>query len=241
MYWFPKAFGFTLDEKWGVRAFWCWLVGFLLAFMPLYALGFLGMPRRMERYSMPQWQPWLVVAALGACVITLGVLCLIVQLWVSIRRRRDARDLSGDPWNGRTLEWLTSSPPAPYNFAVLPEVRDLDAFLDMKKRGVAYLKPGRYVDIHMPKNTAAGVALGALAFLLGFGMIWHMWWLAIVCALGAFAVVIARSFDDHTEYLLPAAEVERLEARRYRSIEPAARRDIAEPVFLPQPTLDSVS
>jgi cytochrome o ubiquinol oxidase subunit 1 len=227
MYWFPKAFGFALNEKWGVRAFWCWLVGFYLAFMPLYALGFLGMPRRVERYSMPEWQPWLAVAALGAGIITLGVVCLVVQLWVSIRDRHAARDLTGDPWNGRTLEWLTSSPPAAYNFAVLPEVRDLDAFLDMKKRGVAYRRPERYVDIYMPKNTPAGVALGALSFLLGFGMIWHMWWLAIVCALGAFAVVIVRSLNDDTEYLLPAWEVQKLEESRYRQLESAVRSGTA--------------
>jgi len=227
MYWFPKAFGFTLDEKWGVRAFWCWLVGFYLAFMPLYALGFMGMPRRIERYSIPEWQPWLVVAALGACVIALGVVCLLVQLWVSIRRRESARDLSGDPWNARTLEWLTSSPPAPYNFAVLPEVRDLDAFLDMKQRGIAYRRPERYVDIHMPKNTAAGVVLGAFAFLLGFAVIWHIWWLAIASFLAAWGVVMARSFNGHTEYLLAASEVQKLEEARYRKLEKAAPGDTA--------------
>src|ERR1700716_2137965 len=152
----------------------------------------MGMPRRLEHYNITAWQPYLVVAALGALLILVGIGFLVVQFVVSVWERQQARDLTGDPWNGRTLEWLTSSPPAAYNFAVLPEVRDLDAFLDVKKRGVAYRRPERYVDIYMPKNTPAGVALGALSFLLGFGMIWHMWWLAIVCALGAFAVVIVR-------------------------------------------------
>ena len=120
MYWFPKAFGFTLNERWGVRSFWCWLIGFYLAFMPLYVLGFMGMPRRMEHYNIAAWQPYLIVAAFGALLILLGIVCLVVQLVVSVRQRQDTLDLSGDPWNGRTLEWLTSSPPAPYNFAVLP-------------------------------------------------------------------------------------------------------------------------
>jgi cytochrome o ubiquinol oxidase subunit I len=229
MYWFPKAFGFTLNEKWGVRAFWCWMIGFYLAFMPLYAAGLLGMPRRMEHYDVAAWQPYMVVAALGACVIAAGVVCLGVQLWVSVRERDSARDLTGDPWNGRTLEWLTSSPPAAYNFAVLPTVRDLDAFLDMKKRGVAYRRPERYDNIDMPKNTRAGVVLGGLTFLLGFAMVWHIWWIAIAGALGVCIVLVARSFDEDTEYRLHASDVEKVENERYRTLavalpsEPEAR------------------
>ena len=193
MYWFPKAFGFTLNERWGVRSFWCWMIGFYLAFMPLYVLGFMGMPRRMEHYNIAQWQPYLIVAAFGALLILLGIVFLIVQLVVSVRQRQQTLDLSGDPWNGRTLEWLTSSPPAPYNFAVLPDVRGIDAFQDMKERGVAYRRPDRYHDIYMPKSTGAGVVLGVLAFLLGFAMVWHIWWMAIACAVGMWAVIIARA------------------------------------------------
>src|SRR5882672_166370 len=164
MYWFPKVFGFALDEKWGMRSVWCWLVGFYLAFMPLYFLGFMAMPRRLERYEVPEWQPYLIVAALGACLIMLGIVCLIVQVVVSVLKRQEALDLSGDPWNGRTLEWLTASPPAPYNFAVIPEVRDVDALHEMKARGAAWRRPERYQDIVMPKSSGAGVMLGALAF-----------------------------------------------------------------------------
>ncbi|MCG8542803.1 MAG: cytochrome o ubiquinol oxidase subunit I, partial [Alphaproteobacteria bacterium] len=209
MYWFPKAIGFTLDEKWGIRSFWCWLVGFYLAFMPLYALGFLGMPRRMETYNVAEWQPYLMVAALGAVVILLGIVCMLVQLLVSVRNWRASRDLSGDPWDGRTLEWLTSSPPAPYNFAVLPEVRDIDAFLDMKRRGAAYQRPERYEDISMPKNSGIGPVLGVFAFVLGFAVVWHIWWLVAVCAVVMWIAIIVRSSSDDTEYCLPAAEVKR--------------------------------
>jgi cytochrome o ubiquinol oxidase subunit 1 len=228
MYWFPKAFGFTLDERWGVWAFWCWLVGFYLAFMPLYALGFMGMPRRMEHYNVAAWQPYLVLAALGACLVLLGIACLAVQLAVSVQRRQALRDLSGDPWNGRTLEWLTASPPAPYNFAVLPDVRDVDALYEMKARGVAWQRPARYEDIEMPKNSGAGVVLGGLAFLLGFAMVWQIWWLAIACGLGAAITVIVRSWDDEAEYRIPATEVAKIEDERYRMLAAARTQSAAD-------------
>jgi cytochrome o ubiquinol oxidase subunit I len=220
MYWFPKAVGFKLDERWGVYAFWCWLIGFYLAFMPLYALGFMGMPRRMEHYDVAAWQPLLVVAAVGAAVILLGIVCLGIQLAVSVHRRDKLWDLTGDPWGGRTLEWLTSSPPAPYNFAVLPQVEDVDALAAMKARGVADRKPERYDDIHLPHDTAAGVVLGGLAFVLGFAMVWHIWWLAVACGVGVLVVIIVRGSDDRPERRLPADEVERLERERFQTLAP---------------------
>jgi len=226
MYWFPKAFGFALNERWGVRSFWCWLIGFYMAFMPLYALGFMGMPRRTEHYNVAEWQPYLVVAVVGAVVVLLGIVCMVVQLVVSIRERQQALDLSGDPWNGRTLEWLTSSPPAPYNFAVLPQVRDLDAFYDMKARGDAYRRPERYHDIHLPKNTGAGVILGVVAFVLGFAMVWQIWWLAIVCGLAMWAVIIARSCNDDAEYRLSADDVKKIEDERFQALARAARHEV---------------
>jgi cytochrome o ubiquinol oxidase subunit 1 len=228
-YWFPKAFGFTLNEKWGKRAFWCWLVGFYGAFMPLYVLGFMGMPRRMAQYWNPAWQPWLIVAALGALLIFVGIVFLIVQLSVSIRDRRRNRDLTGDPWDGRTLEWATASPPAVYNFAEIPQVHSLDAFWEMKRAGTAYRKPQSYSDIHMPRNTPAGFVIGVFAFFFGFAMIWYIWWLAIASALGILATVLIRSFNDDIEYVLPAAEVERSENERRRLMAQAeaARPEVA--------------
>jgi cytochrome o ubiquinol oxidase subunit 1 len=215
-YWFPKVTGFMLDEKWGKRAFWCWLIGFYLAFMPLYALGFMGMPRRMEHYSNLAWQPYMIVAAIGTAVILLGIIFQITQLVVSIRRRHDVRDLSGDPWDGRTLEWSISSPPPAYNFAIIPVVHGIDAFEDMKEKGVAYLQPVKFHDITMPRNTGKGFIIGTLAFVFGFSMVWYIWWLAIFSALGMLFTVIARSMDDDVEYVIPAAEVERIENERYR-------------------------
>ena len=242
MYWFPKAFGFALNERWGIRSFWCWLIGFYLAFMPLYALGFMGMPRRMEHYNVAAWQPYLIVAAAGAFLILLGIVFLVVQLVVSIRQRQESLDLSGDPWNGRTLEWLTSSPPAPYNFAVLPEVRDIDAFQDLKGRGVAYRKPDRYQDIYMPKSTGAGAFLGGLALLLGFALVWHIWWMAIACGVGMWIVIIARTYDDDAEYCLPASDVEKIEERRYQALASSTRTQPAhDRIFSNRPLPESLT
>ena len=222
-FWFPKALGFRLNERWGKRAFWCWIIGFYLAFMPLYVLGLLGMPRRMEHYDVAEWQPHLIIAAVGAVVILLGILCLAIQLLVSIRQREQTRDLTGDPWLGRTLEWATASPPPPYNFAVIPEVRELDPFHDMKERGVAYARPKKYEDIYLPKNSPVGMIVGGLAFLLGFAMVWHIWWFVIACAIAILAALIVLSSKDDNEYCLTAKEVEKIEDQRYRDLEKAPR------------------
>ena len=217
-YWFPKAFGFPLNEKLGKWAFWAWLIGFDLAFVPLYVLGLMGMPRRMEHYANPAWQPYLIVAAGGVAVILIGILLQLIQLAVSIRQRHATRDLTGDPWNGRTLEWATASPPAVYNFAKTPVVHNIDAFMDMKEKGIAYRQPDRYHDIHMPKNTAKGLINGALVFVFGFAMVWYVWWLAILSALGIIFTLIVRASDDDTDYIVPADEVERIENRRFRQL-----------------------
>jgi len=221
-YWFPKAIGFTLNEKWGKRTFWSWLIGFCLAFIPLYVLGLMGMPRRMVHYDNLAWQPYLIIAAGGLAVILIGVLCQTIQLVVSIKERHTARDLTGDPWDGRTLEWTMASPPAVYNFATTPEVHGIDAFTDMKEKGIAHQKPDRYHDIHMPKNTASGFVNGILSFIFGFAMVWYIWWLAAISALGMLVAVIIRSADDDTEYTVPAAEVERIENLHYRELATAA-------------------
>jgi len=217
-YWFPKAVGFRLEESWGKRAFWCWLIGFLLAFVPLYVLGFMGMPRRMAFYATPAWHPYLLAAAAGVAVISLGILCQGIQLLISIKERRALDDRTGDPWDGRTLEWTTSSPPAVYNFATIPVVNDIDALTDMKEKGVAYRRPNQYNDIEMPKNAPHGLILGGLVFVFGFAMVWYIWWLAVLAALGMLFTVIARAMDDDIHYVIPAAEVERIENERYRQL-----------------------
>jgi cytochrome o ubiquinol oxidase subunit 1 len=220
-YWFPKIAGFRLNEKWGKRAFFFWLIGFYLAFGPLYLLGLMGMPRRMYHYSNPAWQPWLLVAAAGAALIVIGTLLLIVQLVVSFMERETTLDLTGDPYDGRTLEWATSSPPAVYNFAQIPQVYDLDAFTDMKEKGLAYTRPVHYDDIEIPQNTGAGFLIGVLTFLMGFALVWEIWWLAASCAAGAVLTVIARSFDDNTHRVITGAQIQKIEDERFRRLEAA--------------------
>ncbi|WP_339050270.1 cytochrome o ubiquinol oxidase subunit I [Candidatus Hamiltonella endosymbiont of Tuberolachnus salignus] len=210
-YWFPKAFGFTLNEKWGIRAFWFWLIGFFVAFMPLYVLGLMGMTRRLSQNINPQFHPLLMVAAGGAVLIAFGILCQLIQIVVSIRDREKNRDLTGDPWGGRTLEWATSSPAAFYNFAVVPEIKSRDAFFDMKEKGEAYPRPEKYAEIHMPKNSATGIIIAAFSVIFGFAMIWHIWWLAIVGVIGMGATWIAKSFDQDVDYYVPISDIERIE------------------------------
>ena len=207
-YWWPKVFGFRLDEKWGRHSFWGWLVGFYVAFVPLYMLGIMGMPRRMVTYDNPTWQFWLVIAAIGAIIVAYGIFSMFMQIYVSWRDREKNADLTGDPWGGRTLEWAIPSPPPEYNFAVVPEVRDRDAFMEMKVNNRAYERPAKYEDIHMPKSTPLPIVVAALSFFFGFAYVWHIWWLAGLCVLGTVAAVIARSFNDETEFVIPASEVQ---------------------------------
>ncbi|ASL00119.1 cytochrome o ubiquinol oxidase subunit I [Xanthomonas citri] len=218
-YWFPKAFGFKLNEKIGKASFWCWIIGFFVAFMPLYVLGFMGMTRRMNTYNHPEWAPWLYVAAVGAAIIGMGIFLNLVQIGYSVWKRKEHMDYTGDPWDGRTLEWATSSPPPFYNFAVLPHIDDRDQFWADKQSGKGWVRPSKYEAIHMPRNTGAGVYIGAFSVLLGFGLIWHIWWLAIIGLVGMIGSFIARTFDDDIDYWVPADEVERIENARFALLE----------------------
>jgi len=221
-FWFPKVFGFTLNERWGKISFWCWLVGFFLAFMPLYVLGFKGMTRRMNHYANVDWHPYLVVALVGAAVIGMGILAMLVQLVVSIRDRHQNRDLTGDPWDGRSLEWSTASPAPFYNFAHVPTITSLEQHWEDKESGKAWRQPDRYEDIHMPRNTASGFIVSCFGLLLSFAVVWHMWAIAIAGLVGAIVTFILRSYDRDTDYYVPAAEVERIERARYVQLQNAA-------------------
>ena len=208
-YWFPKAFGFRLDEFWGKLSFWFWQIGFWVAFGPLYVLGLMGVTRRLSHFTDPSLQIWFIVAAFGAFLILLGILSFVMQIVVSIRRR-DALAVGNDPWGGRTLEWSTSSPPPPYNFAFIPRVHERDAWTDMKQHG--YRRPLEgFNDIHMPKNTAAGMLLAGLGTVFGFAMVWYIWWLAVVSFVALIAVAIAHTFNYDRDTHLPAQEVAQFE------------------------------
>jgi cytochrome o ubiquinol oxidase subunit I len=217
-YWFPKAFGFMLDERWGKAAFWCWLVGFYLAFMPLYVLGLMGMTRRLQHYDVLAWQPWLLVAAAGAAVILMGILCQAIQLAVSIRDRDLLRDATGDPWNGRTLEWSTASPPPAWNYATLPRVSGIDAFWTHKQSAAGLSAPDAtsrgHEPIEMPKGSPTGFITAFFAVVLGFALIWHIWWMAGLGLLGVFATMLTFAFRREEEVEVPAEEIARFERLR---------------------------
>jgi cytochrome o ubiquinol oxidase subunit 1 len=213
-YWFPKAFGFRLHEGWGIAAFWFWQVGFFVTFIPLYAVGLLGMTRRMQHYDVPEWKPWLLVSSVGAILILIGILCQIAQLVVSIMRREKLRDRTGDPWDGRSLEWATASPPPVYNFALMPDVSGEDAYWLIKahaKQQSLHTKAPDYIDIEMPKNSPTGFVAAFFAAVMGFALIWHIWWMVILGIIGSFATFVAFAWRDHDEYVIPAAEVERID------------------------------
>jgi cytochrome o ubiquinol oxidase subunit I len=219
-YWFPKAFGFTLDKRLGLVSFWCWLIGFYLAFMPLYVLGLLGMTRRMQHYADLSWQPYLIVAEAGAVIILVGIIATILQLVVSIRSREQRRDRTGDPWNGRTLEWSTASPPPAYNFAVLPTVESLDAFWAMKQRG-ATEPPERYEAIEMPKNSANGFVTAFFAVITGFALIWHIVWMAILGLICAALTLLAFGWTERIEEEVSAKQLADAERARLHPLGPA--------------------
>ncbi len=227
-YWFPKAFGFRLHEGLGKAAFFCWFIGFYLAFMPLYVLGFMGMTRRMQHYDVPQWHPWLLLAGAGAVVILAGIILQVTQLIVSIRQRETLRDTTGDPWNGRTLEWSTASPPPSFNFAVIPPVEGLDAYWLIKHRAVPAAAPA-YDAIDMPRNTPTGFVCAFFASVGGFALIWHIWWLAAAAGLGAFATFVVFAWRDRADDIVAADEVARIDqaSRHARTPAPTAQAGTA--------------
>jgi cytochrome o ubiquinol oxidase subunit 1 len=211
-YWFPKIFGFTLHEGLGKAAAWCWIVGFVLAFGPLYILGLMGATRRLDHYDASMgWQSLFIVAGFGAMIICAGVGLQLLQVVVSIIKRREYKIRSGDPWNGRTLEWSTPSPVPFYSFAVLPVVRERDAFWDMKRSGKAAAQ--KLETIYMPKNTPFGMYIAACSFAIGFAAIWHIWWLFAAGILAATICIIVRMTDEEPEYTISPAKLRELESK----------------------------
>lgn len=212
-YWYPKAFGYKLDEFWGKCSFWFWLVGFWVAFTPLYILGLMGVTRRANHFEDPSLQIWFVIAAFGAALVALGIASFVIQLVVSYLKRDQLRDETGDPWGGRTLEWATSSPPPAYNFAFTPKIHEIDAWWDMKKHG--YQRPiSGFQPIHMPANTGAGVVLSGLSLVFGFAMIWHMWPLAALSFAAVVLGAIVHTFNYKRDFYIPASEVTATENAR---------------------------
>ena len=220
-YWFPKAFGFKLHTGIGKVSFWCWIIGFWVAFLPLYALGLMGMTRRLDFVNNPVWHAYLIVALCGALLIFVGIIAQIVQIVYSIWKRDELRDLTGDPWDARTLEWATSSPPPFYNFAVVPKVGNHDSFWDAKQTGTAYVQPKSYEPIHMPHNTYTGFLIGIVSAGLGFGLVWHIWWMAGGALLVMIGLGIAHTFNENRDYYVPAEEVKAIEDAHFANLKAA--------------------
>ena len=209
--WCPKATGFKLNEKWGKVSCALWTIGFFVAFMPVYVLGFNGMTRRLNATDNPEWAPLLWIAACGVAIIAAGIAAQFYQVFISIRDRKQNMDETGDPWDGRTLEWATSSPPPFYNFATLPKIHDRDEHYYRKDHGMAYQKPDRYKRIHMPSNTWAGVVISFFSLIMGFAFVWHIWWMVVVGFLGMIVSWIVYSFQRNKDYYVEVSEVEAIE------------------------------
>ena len=212
-YWFPKAFGFKLHEGLGKASFWCWQIGFWVAFGPLYVLGLDGMTRRMQHYDNPAWRPWLLIAAVGALIILAGIMLQVAQLVVSIRQRESLRDELGDPWDGRSLEWATPSPPPAFNFAVLPKIEGEEPYWGIKQQAREQLQLSEepdYAPIELPRNSPTGFMCAFFATFMGFGLIWQIWWMVGLAGVGAFAVFVGFAWRDRTEEIIPVEEVRRI-------------------------------
>jgi cytochrome o ubiquinol oxidase subunit 1 len=215
-YWCPKIFGFGLNEKFGKISFWLWIVGFGVAFIPLYILGFMGMTRRLDFVDLASgYHPLLVVAAIGAIIIALGVAVQLFGIAVSVLERKKRPDVSGDYWNGRTLEWSTSSPAPLYNFAHVPHVHGRDAFWMMKES--RHVRSETYEDIALPKGSTIGLVIAFFAFLFGFSVIWHIWWVLPFALIGIFLTIVLRSFVDEHDYIVPASVVATTERTRHHA------------------------
>ncbi|WP_455380440.1 cbb3-type cytochrome c oxidase subunit I [Acidihalobacter prosperus] len=210
-YWFPKVFGFTLDERWGKRFFWFFTAGTLVVFIPMYMLGFMGMTRRLDYIAHPSWQPLLLAEFAGILLYAISIGCFLVQIGVSLRDRKK-NAVTADAWGtSRSLEWATHSPVPFYNFAVTPVVHARDEWAWRRANGFTSLRPDRYLDIHMPKNTAVPLVIGLLSLVFGFAMVWRIWWLAAACFAGILVTIIYRSFCTDTDYVIPASDVEQME------------------------------
>ena len=228
-FWFPKAFGFKLDEAWGKAVFWFTIIGFYVTFMPLYVAGLLGMTRRLQHYEVAEWRPWVIAATFGIAISGIAMICQFIQLYVSIRDRDALRDKTGDLWNGRSLEWATSSPPPVFNFAFLPEVKSEEPYWEMKQRSVrtGHLADVRaYEPIDMPRNSATGFMTAFFATMAGFSLIWHIWWMVIVSLIAAYAGFVWFAWRDKDEFTVPASEVKKLDQERRLAREAWLAREV---------------
>lgn len=206
-YWFPKVVGFRLHDRLGRWSAYLWQAGFLLAFMPLYALGLMGAVRRLDHYDDPSWQPFFIVSGIGVLVILAGTGMFVLQILYSLWKRKELRDATGDPWDARTLEWSIPSPVPHYNFAVDPIVKERDDWWYKKQHNAPAFNENNVKDITLPKSSGAGFIIGVAACVFGFAMIWHLWWLGVISFVVIVVTAIYRTLDDDSEYVLSKEEI----------------------------------
>ncbi len=214
IYWWPKVFGFKLDEVNGKRFFATFSLGTVTVFAAMFVLGFEGETRRLDYLYDPHWMPMLVIEELGIGLYTLSVYYFFKMAYVSIRDRAKNR-CGADPWGtSRTLEWLTHSPAPFYNFAVTPQVNALDELAWRRENNWDAIMPTRFDPIHMPKNTMVPIIIGVFAFGFGFGMVWRIWWMAGGSLLAIIAIICITSFFQDHGYTITAEEMRKLEEER---------------------------
>ncbi|KGA81385.1 cytochrome aa3 quinol oxidase subunit I [Lysinibacillus fusiformis] len=199
-YWWPKMFGFRLNEKLGKTAFWFIAISFNVTFFPLFILGLDGYARRMYTYSESTgYGPLNMLSFVGALGLAVGFALIVYNIYYSWKHM--PRNEKADVWEGRTLEWATHSPVPEYNFAVVPTVTRLDEFWFAKKEG-RDITAGKIEKIHMPNNTGTPFWMSGFFFLAAFFAVFNMWVPAIISMLGVFGFMIHRSFEkDHGRYI----------------------------------------
>lgn len=211
IYWWPKFFGFMLNEKIGKVSFWMVAICFNITFFPMFITGLDGQARRMFTYSAETgFGPLNLVSSIGAVGLVLGFVVLVYNIYWSTRYM--PRNVGEDPWNARSLEWATASPIPEYNFATLAHVNSSEALWDYKKKG-HNLFPDKLEEIHMPNNSGMPFIMSVLFFIGAFGLIFSMIPLAIVALIGIFVCMALRSFEQDHGHHISVKEIEETEKR----------------------------
>ncbi|MDM5201497.1 cytochrome aa3 quinol oxidase subunit I [Fictibacillus enclensis] len=213
VFWYPKMFGYKLNERIGKWVFWVFNIGFNVCFIPQFILGLDGMPRRVYTYSAASgWGNMNMLSTVGGFLMGVAFLILVYNFYFSFRYSE--RENTGDSWGlGRTLEWATTSAVPPhYNFAVTPTVDSFDPLIKMKRNNVD-LKP-KIEDIkkiHMPDNSGVPFFMASFFFVAGFGLVFEWYWMGIVGLIGVFITLIIRSFDKNEGYYVSEEEIKETE------------------------------
>ncbi len=218
MFWFPKIYGYKLNELWGKATFWLFSAGTAFVFIPMFMLGFMGMTRRLDWPFDPRWSNMLNIQEFGIFVYVLSIVAFVVMLYVSIRDRA-CQQVGADAWGtSRSLEWITPSPVPFYNYAIVPQVNARDEAAWRREHGLTNVQPERYAAVHMPNNTGMAIIIGGLLFVLGFALTWRIWWLSGISLIAIIVLMIYRSAKGDPGYIIPAADIERMDRAAHQKM-----------------------